>query len=345
MDRKTTAKDDQPYDQHCLMDKNTPKKYVKICFFNARSLRNKIAEVSEFVNINNVDILAVVETWFNHLDRDVTLPGFQPPFRRDRRTKGGGVCVFVSNQIPCIRRTDLESENLELVWIQLFGIYSRPMLLGTCYRPPQFDQTFFELLNQNIDKVVMHDLLLMGDFNAKHSCWNDKDMTNRPGALLKDLLDSFNLDQLCSKPSHLHSSGRPESLLDLAITNVPECFLPPRTLEPLSTSDHLPIILEIKNNNNKFLTGPISDPSHSKHYLFEQKNQMQCLKHSPARSGRKFFHPQISMRYGSNGRTNFSRKSRTSSLQRTIPKTATGTRMRRGLPKIFGASHGKKSSL
>ena len=166
----------------------------------------------------------------------------------------------------------MESENLELVWIQLFGIYSRPMLLGTCYRPPQFDQTFFELLNQNIDKVVMHDLLLMGDFNAKHSCWNDKDMTNRPGALLKDLLDSFNLDQLCSKPSHLHSSGRPESLLDLAITNVPECFLPPRTLEPLSTSDHLPIILEIKNNNNKFFPRPISDPSPSKHYLFGQKN-------------------------------------------------------------------------
>ena len=73
MDRKTTAKDDQPYDQHCLMDKRH-RKYVKFCFFNAPSLRNKIAEVSEFVNINNVDILAVVETWFNHLDRDVTLP-------------------------------------------------------------------------------------------------------------------------------------------------------------------------------------------------------------------------------------------------------------------------------
>ena len=97
------------------MDKNTPKKYVKIYLFNARSLRNKIAEVSEFVNINNVDILAGVETWFNHMDRDVTLQGFQPQFGKDRRTKGGGVCVFVLNQIPCIRRTDLKSENLELV--------------------------------------------------------------------------------------------------------------------------------------------------------------------------------------------------------------------------------------
>ena len=135
------------------------RKIREICFFNARSLRNKIAKVSDFVNINNVDILAVVETWFNHLDRDVTLPGFQPSFRKDRKTKGGG--VFVSNQIPCIRRKELESENLEIVWIQLFGIYSRSILFGSCYRSPQFDQTFFELLNQNIDKVVMHDLLLM----------------------------------------------------------------------------------------------------------------------------------------------------------------------------------------
>ena len=92
---------------------------MKNCFFNTRSSRNKIDEISDFVNINNVDILAVAEIWFNHLDRNVTLPGFQPPFRKDCRIKGGRVCVFVSNQKPCIRRTDLESENLELVWIQI----------------------------------------------------------------------------------------------------------------------------------------------------------------------------------------------------------------------------------
>ena len=65
--------------------------HINICSFNARSLRNKMTELSQFINLHKIHILAVCESWLSDLDTDlsVALPGFQVPFRKDRKTKGG----------------------------------------------------------------------------------------------------------------------------------------------------------------------------------------------------------------------------------------------------------------
>ena len=47
--------------------------------------------------------------------------------------------------------------------------------------------------------MIDHDLLLLGDFNAKNSEWFDADCTNPNGIALKDLTDLFDLKQLCQK--------------------------------------------------------------------------------------------------------------------------------------------------
>ena len=85
--------------------------HINICTFNARSLRNKITEISHFVNSHKIHILAVCETWLSDLDTDqsVALPGFQAPFRNDRATKGGGVCIYISTKISCTLRHDLNN--------------------------------------------------------------------------------------------------------------------------------------------------------------------------------------------------------------------------------------------
>ena len=55
-----------------------------------------MTELSQFINIHKIHILAVCESWLSDLDTDlsVALPGFQVPFRKDRKTKGTGVCVY-----------------------------------------------------------------------------------------------------------------------------------------------------------------------------------------------------------------------------------------------------------
>ena len=158
-------------------------KYLQWMFaFNARSLRNKIEETWKFRSENTIDLLAVSESWFGKSvpDSSVTIPGFQAPFRKDRNERGGRVCLYVSNNIPCRRRTDLERPDLKLVWIEIF--YDKTSFLaGCCYRPPASTSAFYNLLETSLESASPSKIVLLGDFNAKHSDWFDGDLTNRHG--------------------------------------------------------------------------------------------------------------------------------------------------------------------
>ena len=184
---------------------------INNCTFNARSLRNKITEISHFVNFHKIHILAVCETWLSDLDTDqsVALPGFQAPFRNDRATKGGGVCIYISTNISCTLRHDLNNPKLEILWVEISLQSKRSLLFGCCYRPPHCDQSFYEYLEATLEKVAGQDILLTGDFNAKHTEWYSGDTVNSHGTAMKDLSDRFNLTQLCSEPTHLNLAGKP----------------------------------------------------------------------------------------------------------------------------------------
>ena len=94
--------------------------------------------------------------------------------------------------------------------------------------------------------------------------------TTADGLILQDLLDSFNLTQLCSQPSHLDNDGLPRSLLDLAITNRPDVFKSITVHPPLGTSDHLPISLE---SDFCFKPAPYQPHANSPVWLFHCKSE------------------------------------------------------------------------
>ena len=61
-----------------------------ICTFNARSIRNKLVEISHFVELKNIQIFAVSETWLRPgiTDNSISIPDFQTVFRKDRNKMG-----------------------------------------------------------------------------------------------------------------------------------------------------------------------------------------------------------------------------------------------------------------
>ena len=175
------------------------------------------------------------------------LPNFQTVFSQDRNKNGGGVCIFVSDQLSCSRRSDLESQDLELLWVEVFLQQSprtqHPLLIGCCYRPPNLPMHFYEKLETTLDNVVTKNILLLGEFNAKRQEWCSRDLATRHGNALKDLMDSYGLTQLCTKPTHLNHEGKPNSLLDLVFTNDTDTFHSSvDVLPPIGTSDHLPVV-------------------------------------------------------------------------------------------------------
>ena len=103
--------------------------------------------------------------------------------------------------------------------------------------------------------------------------WFTGDTTNYHGSILKEKMDSFDLVQLCSQPTHLDRNGKPESLLDLIFTNISDGSAPTvDVLPPLSTSDHLPVVLNgLKTKSPQ----PKKSEGHGNRikWLFERKDK------------------------------------------------------------------------
>ena len=93
-------------------------KGFRIGHINVQGLGNKFDQIKLMLNSNQnqIQILGLSETKLKdiHVDSFFEVNGYQKPFRRDRKqNSGGGLLVYVKNEVSCKRRPDLESEQLE----------------------------------------------------------------------------------------------------------------------------------------------------------------------------------------------------------------------------------------
>jgi hypothetical protein len=63
--------------------------------------------------------------------------------------------LFVKNSLPCELRSDLQSENIELIWLEMKLEKQKPFLIGYIYRPP----SSLTSLNDNIEEILEKYLL------------------------------------------------------------------------------------------------------------------------------------------------------------------------------------------
>lgn len=71
---------------------------LKVCFWNARNIKTKLIETYNFLEINNIDVLMVNETWLKISDKVLSNPNYKL-YRFDRVTKqGGGVAIFINKK-------------------------------------------------------------------------------------------------------------------------------------------------------------------------------------------------------------------------------------------------------
>ena len=76
----------------------SPANTLKCCLLNARSVVNKSLDVHAFLHSQNVDVLAVTETFLSDAITDDELVGCgYSVFRRDRNRHGGGVMLIIKD--------------------------------------------------------------------------------------------------------------------------------------------------------------------------------------------------------------------------------------------------------
>jgi hypothetical protein len=152
----------------------------------------------------------------------------------------GGVLAWVSNNIACKRRLDLEADDIEVMWLEIRSGNNK-FLLCVCYRPPNSDDVFWDTLQENIDTVKQtHSgkLMLIGDFNA--------DPKTKSGKSLLEFAEVNNLSMHISQPTRI--TDRSSTLLDQCISNFPRYIKSSFVQAPVSGNDHCTVCIQCKFN-------------------------------------------------------------------------------------------------
>ena len=126
--------------------------------YNVQSILNKLdileAELFEF------DILAFTETWLNPTVQsdDLVFQTFHKPERKDRRSDHfGGLLLYVKSGIFYKRRSDLEINGIECIWIEVV-LNKKSLLFGLFYRPPNSSADVYSNIEESISLELSHEL-------------------------------------------------------------------------------------------------------------------------------------------------------------------------------------------
>ena len=133
---------------------------------NVRSLLNKISELRLLAANTRAAVISLSETWLDDsvLDNEIFISDYCL-LHCDRNRNGGGVCMYIRNDIPFSHRHDLGSDDLELLCCDLLLPKSKPIVVGVCYRPPK-QNDFIEKLEEEMLKIrTDSEIYLFGDFN------------------------------------------------------------------------------------------------------------------------------------------------------------------------------------
>ena len=93
---------------------------MKIAHLNINGLRNKIDLLK--AELFDYDIICVSETKLSDTVEtpNLEIDAFNQPIRRDRRfNNGGGLLVYIKNNICFKRCPDIENQYIENIWIQV----------------------------------------------------------------------------------------------------------------------------------------------------------------------------------------------------------------------------------
>ena len=120
---------------------NYPKlKGFKVGRLNIASLPKHTEELKIFLNAITFDILCINETRLNSLieNRLVEIPGYDI-VRRDRNRHGGGVAIYIRNNLVYINRNDIMPDILEAICIEVKKPRMKPLLVCSWYRAPDIN--------------------------------------------------------------------------------------------------------------------------------------------------------------------------------------------------------------
>ena len=142
-----------------------------------------------------------------------SLDGFGKPFRLDRNRNGGGIMLFIGNDIPA-KVVSTDDRPIESFYVGL-NFRNKKWLLNCFYNPKHSSiESHLDSLSKSIDSLSSKydNFILLVDFN---SCMEDSPM--------KTFGEFYKLRNLIKEPTCFKNPENP-TCIDLILTNKPLSF-------------------------------------------------------------------------------------------------------------------------
>ena len=178
---------------------------------NINSIRNKFEALKSLIK-GKVDILIVSETKIDDSfpSSQFSIEGFSTPFRLDRNHEGGGIIIYVREDIPCKEiKNHYLPKDIEGIFIELNLRNKKWILFGGYNAKKERISYFLNHVGQAIDKFIGNydNLLLIGDYNSETKEEH-----------MKDFCDTYDLQNLIKEPTCFKSVENPTTI-DYILTN------------------------------------------------------------------------------------------------------------------------------
>lgn len=225
---------------------STEPRSIRIANWNARSIRAKKIELSNFLAQQTIDVGVITETRLNPAT-NFSLPA-HIMIRLDRpNSRGGGVAIIIKHGIryeilPHPKTSIIEAIGVKIHAlhgdIELFAVYVPRQCVDSNGTSKLFVEDLQKLTNNRTGFVVA------GDLNARHTLWQNR-KSNKNGDLLADHL----ITGTCA----IHFPDEPTFLSPAGITSTLDVFLSDLALsKPVThhelSSDHYPVVCELDCN-------------------------------------------------------------------------------------------------
>ena len=223
--------------------RGTKAENVIIAHLNINFLQNKFEPLAKLVR-GKVDILIISETKIDdsfHTNQFM-IDGYSSPFREDRNPHGGGLLIYIREDIPCKRlKTPNISSDIEGIFIEINLNNNKWLLMGG-YNPNNERTTyFFNQISKAIDMYLKdyENIILIGDFN-----------TTIAETTTSDFCQMYNLQNLINEPTCYKNPKNPSSI-DMILTNRKHSFENSTTVETGLSDHHKMIITMMKGKFKK----------------------------------------------------------------------------------------------
>ena len=142
------------------------KRGLRFIHLNINSLLSKIEELRYIAKSTNAAVIGICESKLDAsvLDPEISIDNYKI-LRCDRNRQGGGVACYVRNDLS-YNTLSVFPREVENIFFEILLPNSKPITVGTIYRPPS-QSNFFEVLNDNINKIdsINNGTNIFGDFN------------------------------------------------------------------------------------------------------------------------------------------------------------------------------------